>query len=102
MFDGLSIGTGDNDTRKIKEWLEAGESVDEVLSGIEGPYVPLRSPYHPVDEDCRFAFIYFHVFTFLDCRGQRLMESSSLPRHCPSESTPYPAAPFSFTSQKLP
>jgi len=42
VFDGLSIGTGDNDTRKIKEWLEAGESVDEVLSGIEGPYVPLR------------------------------------------------------------
>lgn len=37
MFDGLDVPVGENDTRKVFERLEEGESISEVLSGIEGP-----------------------------------------------------------------
>jgi len=39
VFDGMDLAIEDNDTRKIFERLEGGDEVDEVLSGIEGPYV---------------------------------------------------------------
>ncbi|RSH81467.1 hypothetical protein EHS25_006824 [Saitozyma podzolica] len=38
VFDGLDVPVGENDTRKVFEQLERGESISEVLSGIEGPY----------------------------------------------------------------
>lgn len=39
VFDGMDLGVEDNDTRKIFERLESGEAVEEILRGIEGPYV---------------------------------------------------------------
>jgi len=39
----MDLSPDDNDTRRIFGRLEAGETVDEVLSGIEGPYASLFS-----------------------------------------------------------
>ncbi|WWC58141.1 uncharacterized protein I303_100676 [Kwoniella dejecticola CBS 10117] len=38
VFEGIDIGTEENDTRKIFERLEKGERVEDVLSGVEGPF----------------------------------------------------------------
>nr|XP_031863485.1 uncharacterized protein CI109_000735 [Kwoniella shandongensis]KAA5530557.1 hypothetical protein CI109_000735 [Kwoniella shandongensis] len=37
VFQGLEVGQDENDTRKIFERLENGETPDDVLQGIEGP-----------------------------------------------------------------
>ena len=39
IFDGMDVGVNENDTKAIFERLEAGEQVEHVLRGIEGPYV---------------------------------------------------------------
>ncbi|WVW81812.1 hypothetical protein I302_103809 [Kwoniella bestiolae CBS 10118] len=38
IFEGINMGRDENDTRKIFERLENGEEVQDVLSGIEGPF----------------------------------------------------------------
>ncbi|WWD22519.1 hypothetical protein CI109_107012 [Kwoniella shandongensis] len=38
VFQGLEVGQDENDTRKIFERLENGETPDDVLQGIEGPF----------------------------------------------------------------
>lgn len=37
VFQGLEVPNGENDTRRLFEWLEAGGEPEEVLSTIEGP-----------------------------------------------------------------
>ncbi|WVR03597.1 hypothetical protein IAU60_000589 [Kwoniella sp. DSM 27419] len=38
VFEGLGVGRDENDTRQIFDRLEAGEEVQDVLRGIEGPF----------------------------------------------------------------
>ena len=41
-MNGMRLAVDENDTERIMERLEAGDEIDEVLSGIEGPCVPVR------------------------------------------------------------
>ena len=40
VLDGMGLDVDENDTERIMDRLEAGDEVDDVLSGTEGPYVP--------------------------------------------------------------